>query len=328
MTGKALRLAFFGGRARPRFSSSEALSRGNLLLLGIVLHSRRVRLFVSAFAVCLTVLYAQAPEPGVGQDSALVREGSEIGRAEEELRRVKSLFEAGAASRAQVEKVQSVLEEARDHEVLRATLYGHIAIEELTEQQSSGMIEAAQRNVDRKQRLYDEALKLVTEGVRSRASLEPVRQEVEESRRVHAEALSRGRLFSELSEIVRAEQEAALHLEDRPNEPLPFVYRYDGDGKFETAHLKLAVLGFEKEFSKPLPISARGETALHRALGYDHRGRVDVGVSPDSKEGQWLRQFLEANRVPYFAFRGAVRGKSTAAHFHLGPPSLSLRRAD
>jgi hypothetical protein len=264
----------------------------------------------------------------VGQDHEAARQATEINRAEEELRRVQTLFEAGAASRAQVEKAQSALDEARDHEVLRATLYGHIAIEELTERESTDMIDAAQRNVDRKRRLYDEALKLVDEGVRGRASLDPLRQELEESQRVHAAAVARGRLFSELSDIARAEQEAALRLEDAPHDPLPFVHRYDGDGKFETAHLRLAVLGFEKEFNKPLPISARGETALHRALGYDHRGRVDVGISPDSKEGQWLRQFLEANRVPYFAFRGAVRGKSTAAHFHLGPPSLPLRRAD
>ena len=33
---------------------------------------------------------------------------------------------------------------------------------------------------------------------------------------------------------------------------------------------------YEEHFGKPLPISAMGETAVHRALGFDHRGRVDV----------------------------------------------------
>jgi hypothetical protein len=32
--------------------------------------------------------------------------------------------------------------------------------------------------------------------------------------------------------------------------------------------------------------------------------------------------------VPYFLFRAAVRGKASAAHIHIGPPSLRLKRAD
>jgi hypothetical protein len=140
--------------------------------------------------------------------------------------------------------------------------------------------------------------------------------------------LSRGRLFRELSEIAHTEDEVATQLEEAPQGPLPMIQRFDGDGVFHTGHLKMAVLEFEKEFGRALPISARGETALHRSLGYDHRGRVDVALSPDSKEGQWLQSYLETIRVPFYAFRGKVAGKSTAAHFHLGPPSLRLRRAD
>ena len=58
--------------------------------------------------------------------------------------------------------------------------------------------------------------------------------------------------------------------------------------------------------AKPLPISAEGETALHRSLGFDHRGRVDVAVNPDQPEGEWLMRYLESKRIPYFAFRAAV----------------------
>jgi len=64
-------------------------------------------------------------------------------------------------------------------------------------------------------------------------------------------------------------------------------------------------------------VSAMGETAVHRALGFDHRGRVDVAVNPDQPEGVWLREFLTENRIPYFAFRQAVPGKGHwSAHTH------------
>ena len=77
-----------------------------------------------------------------------------------------------------------------------------------------------------------------------------------------------------------------------------------------------------------MPISARGETALHRSLGFDHRGRIDVALNPDQREGVWLRTWLQRSKIPYYAFRAAVRGKATAPHIHLGPPSTRLRLAD
>jgi hypothetical protein len=67
-----------------------------------------------------------------------------------------------------------------------------------------------------------------------------------------------------------------------------------------------------------------GETAVHRALGFDHRGRVDVGLHPDTPEGAWLRAYLIENRIPFFLFRQAVPGKATGAHIHIGPISPHL----
>jgi hypothetical protein len=60
-------------------------------------------------------------------------------------------------------------------------------------------------------------------------------------------------------------------------------------------------------------------------MGFDHRGRVDVAVSPDQPEGKWLMRYLETNRIPYFAFRMAVAGKATGAHIHIGPQSTRLK---
>jgi hypothetical protein len=84
-------------------------------------------------------------------------------------------------------------------------------------------------------------------------------------------------------------------------------------------------VAFEKHFGKPLPVSALGETAVHRALGFDHRGRVDVALHPDQPEGLWLREFLTENHIPFFAFRQAVPGRATGAHIHIGPMSTHLK---
>jgi hypothetical protein len=92
--------------------------------------------------------------------------------------------------------------------------------------------------------------------------------------------------------------------------------------------IKTLTLAFEKKFDKPLPVSARGETAVHRALGFDHTGRIDVAITPDSAEGVWLRQYLEAKDIPYYAFRVAMPGKATGAHIHVGPGSTRLQATD
>ena len=68
-----------------------------------------------------------------------------------------------------------------------------------------------------------------------------------------------------------------------------------------------------------------GDTAVHRAMGFDHRGRVDVALSPDQPEGVWLREYLTGQEIPYFAFRHAVPGKATGAHIHLGPMSTRYK---
>ncbi|MCX6623679.1 MAG: hypothetical protein NTY38_21945, partial [Acidobacteria bacterium] len=99
-------------------------------------------------------------------------------------------------------------------------------------------------------------------------------------------------------------------------------------GTFAIAELEPIAHAFLAKFSHSLPVSASGETAVHKALGFDHRGRVDIALSPDQPEGKWLRGYLESHRIPYFAFRRAVPGKATAAHIHIGPPSPRLQSAD
>ena len=104
---------------------------------------------------------------------------------------------------------------------------------------------------------------------------------------------------------------------------------YEGDGAFNEARdLPPLEFAFASKFDRPLPISAEGETEVHRALGFDHRGRVDVAVVPGAPEGIWLRQYLQSRRIPYYAFSHAVPGKATAAHIHIGPGSTRAGRFD
>ena len=108
----------------------------------------------------------------------------------------------------------------------------------------------------------------------------------------------------------------------------PVMEHFEGDGSFTKEDFKHVLLAYEKQFSKPLPISAQGETALHRSLGFDHRDRVDVALFPDAAEGLWLRHYLEGSDIPYYAFRNSVPGKATAAHIHIGPPSNRIAKSD
>lgn len=78
---------------------------------------------------------------------------------------------------------------------------------------------------------------------------------------------------------------------------------------------------FARKFGHALPIGAFGQSALHDRWGYDHRNAMDVGVSPDSTEGQALMEYLRANGVPFTAFHFAVPGKATGPHIHVGLPS-------
>jgi hypothetical protein len=273
--------------------------------------------WISAFLVLAWAAPASAQAP----------DSPEIRKAQEEAARVRALVEAGALPRTSLDQVRQDLADAEDAQVLEKILYGSLTLEELTEQQADEMVAAATRRLDRQKAKLDQAGKLVDQGALSPLSLAPILEDLDRGRKTLDLALSRARLLRELAQMARAERVLLA----RPGEiPMPedlarLVERYDGDGAFRSTELKQILLAFEKKFSRPLPISARGDTAVHRSLGFDHRGRVDVAVDPDQPEGVWLRRFLQSLKIPFFAFRSPVRGKSTGPHIHIGPPSDLLR---
>lgn len=249
----------------------------------------------------------------------------EVERQNTELERIRGLVEAGALPRKALHDAQSAIDEARDRDILRATLYGNLTLEEFTEEQARTMIAAAERQLARQQERIDGVKKQIAQGVRPQTALTPYLEELDHVRKVHDAAVGRARLVENLAAMVRAEQEMEARMAAPAQDDPRFLDRYEGNGVFARNHYQYIERSFQLEFLKPLPVSAMGETAVHRSMGFDHAGRVDVAVNPDSKEGLWLRRHLEILKIPYFAFRGAVPGQSTGAHIHIGPPSSRLR---
>lgn len=258
---------------------------------------------------CATCVFAQAEDP------------PEVLRAKAGIERLRSLVDAGVAPRAQLERAEAAIADAEDAALLRRTVYGN----ELTDDQVEEMLAAASRRFDRRKQALAEARKLVDGGVASLLSLGPLLEELDTARREQDLAESRARFTRELSQMAHAEEVLENRLNHDPRSAHELADRYDGDGVFSMGTFARVELDFEKQFGKPMPVSAMGETAVHRTLGFDHRGRVDVAIHPDQPEGRWLLEYLVDRHIPYFAFRQAVPGKATGAHIHIGPMSTRFK---
>jgi hypothetical protein len=259
--------------------------------------------------VCASCAYAQTEE------------SPEVVRARAGIEKLRAMVEAGVLPKAQLEKAEAGIADAEDAALLRKTLYGT----ELTDDQAGDMLAAAKRRVDRRRQAYDEGKKLVDSGVASLLSLSTFLEELDLARKEFDLAESRARLTHELTQMAQAEELLDAKLDRQPEDARALADHYEGDGAFNMVTFARVESDFEKQFGKPLPISAMGETAVHRSLGFDHRGRVDVAIHPDQPEGHWLLEYLVDHHIPYFAFRHAVPGKATGAHIHIGPMSTHLK---
>lgn len=178
-----------------------------------------------------------------------------------------------------------------------------------------------QRALDQVSRTRD----LVDRGLVARRDLEINERAVEEAR---------GRLDQTWSEAVVAATliTKTLAWDAVAGRPLPpggeqtttALIRYQGRRPWVLS-LTAGLQGFfSRMFSRPLPISAYGQTAVHEKLGFDHRNAVDLAVHPDSAEGRAVMEWLRTAGLSFIAFRGAVAGAATGAHIHVGEPSQRL----
>ena len=248
-------------------------------------------------------------------------------RAQRDLDRVKMLIGQGAIPAMRLRAAQEDLQNALDMSILRANLFG----KDLLPEQADQMVMIAQKMVLRRQRSMIEMQQLVSSGVISRAEAEASGADFDRAQTELHLAETRARLIQQMAESLRIQKMIASYetqAESHPDWAGKVYTKYDGNGIFRRGDLSKIEFAFSTKFAKPLPISADGETALHRSLGFDHRGRVDVAVSPDQPEGLWLMKYLQTNRIPFLAFRMAVPGMATGAHIHIGTSSTKLVSAD
>ncbi len=158
------------------------------------------------------------------------------------------------------------------------------------------------------------------------------RREVDESEKALAESHQKmnetNQRLDEVDQLV-AEVVASEELSNQPNSQLPgttqrrvLLVRYLGRNNWSLSNdIAKVDAFFTQRFSRPMPVSAFGQTDTHNRLGFDHSNALDVAVHPDSVEGLALQGFLRAQGISFIAIRGAIAGSATGAHLHIGLPS-------
>jgi hypothetical protein len=268
-------------------------------------------------------MFAQDPVPPLLPD----QNDRTVVLKRENVDRVRKLVAMGALPLLRLTRAQEDLEDALDATILKQSIYS----KDLLPEQADQMVEVAQRMVFRRQRALIQIQQLVQSGVMSLSEAQATTGDFNQAKMELDWAQTRAELVRQMAENIRVEKEIASlesQAESHPDWAGKVYTRYDGNGVFTADERKQLEDAWLAHFFRPLPISADGETALHRSFGFDHRGRIDVAVAPDKPEGEWLLHYLESRRIPYFAFRSAVPHKATGAHIHVGPQSTRLALSD
>src|SRR5258708_8906941 len=244
---------------------------------------------LSFILLCFGALAAFGQTPA---DSPEAAANKRIELAKQELEKVANLVQAGALPRIRQEQAELDVADAQDDAILAHTLYGEMPVKEVTDKLLEEMVAAAQRRVERQQVRVDLAKKLVVDGVTAQSTVTPLEEELSMRRMNLNLAHSRARLMGELLAMpnyaasMREIQEATLI--EYHDVFTKGMEHYDGGGRFLASHdLKPLEAAFAKKFDHALPISAMGETDLHRSMGMDHSGRVELAVNPGEPEGVW-----------------------------------------
>jgi hypothetical protein len=244
---------------------------------------------------------------------AVVASAQDTIKAAGELERTRQLVAAGALPRAALEQAERANEKAQLQERMRGFVRRDVGVNDL-----GAMLEAATRLRDLAREEMEQARARVDVGALPPRELEPFRDALESAEKQLDLAQQRGKLVRQLADIASAEE----RFEELEEEDLAFAYV--GEGGFSDEDL-LAVDGiFYEYWGRAMPISANGDTELHRSMGLDHTGRVDVAVHPDEPDGNFLTALLQSWGIPFIAFRSAVPGQATGPHIHIGLPSPRL----
>lgn len=262
---------------------------------------------------------APPPAKSSGPSSAdLILEDPSVLRARLEVDKIRIMVENGTLPRIKLEKAEQDFLDKQDEALITRALYG----KDITSEQATETVAAAQRRLERRKKTAEEEEKLLSGGVIAKQEMISSQGDVDRAQKDLEWAIARGKLVKEVENMASAEAALMMRLDSMsPIESRKLVEHYDGKGSFTPFDRQRVEMAFLARFAHPIPISADGGSAVHRSMGFDHRGRVDVAVNPDAPEGVWLRHFLTVNRIPFFAFRAAVAHKATGAHVHMGPAS-------
>lgn len=255
----------------------------------------------------MLVCLAAAPWTAAAQDA--------LG-AKAELERTRQLVAAGALPRTALEQAERANEKAGLTEKMRDYVRRDVGVNEI-----GAMLETAARLRDLAREDFNTVRARVEAGATPANELPPARESLDAAEKQLELAEQRAKLVRELADMARAEE----NYKELEQEDLAFSFR--GEGGFSEDDLLAIDALFYEYWGRAMPISADGETDVHRSMGLNHTGRVDVAVHPDEEEGQFLITLLESWGVPYIAFRTAVPGQATGPHIHIGlaseriPPS-------
>ena len=247
----------------------------------------------------------------VGTAISLASMPTASAQTDPELERVEKLVRAGALPKRALVDAQTERLKRGYRETLTRTLLS----DTLSQGELKLMLDAADGLVRIAREHLELALARVEAGVIPAQRLQEAKDELTGAERQAELANTRADLIRQMERMVAAE----TYLEELEGEDLAF--RFEGFDDYELAMLEEIGDMYRYTFGSSPPVSADGDTDLHRSMGLDHTGRIDVALHPDSDEGMFLIYMLESLGIPYIAFRSAVPGQSTGPHIHVGPPS-------
>lgn len=295
-----------------------------------VLETRQISRSTPLLLLVLVLIQALGGNVNGQENSTSAFANNQLQREQNELERVRQLVDNGTLPRAKLKEAEERVADARDQDTLSKTLYGNTPVEKMMPADAAAMRDAAGRRIERQRKIVNDRRMFFESGALARTDVEAAEAELQLREQTLELVNTRLRLLEDLKRMAESERLA----ERLANPGLPNMHeaiargavtRFNGTTAFDPDQLPRLSAQYKKKFGQPLPISAIGETAVHRALGLDHRGRADIALNPDSPEGVWLRQLLEKSKLPYLAFRSAVIGAATAPHIHIGLGSARLQ---
>ncbi len=242
-----------------------------------------------------------APPPAPPESLEVAR--GEVQRAQAQLARTREAFAAGAVVRKDVDASERAVADAQERLDRLAN-----GTQRLTPAIAAEEVKRAEDRLERLRGDLDKVNVLAANGMAARLEVEKAQESVREASG-----------FLDLARLRAQELDHEWELARRVQE-----WQARG-GRFDDRILESLEKDYRRRFGQDLPISANGLTLTHAMMNFDHTGRTDVALPPDSAEGRWLVEQLTRRDIPFLVYREAVPGKATGAHIHLGLPSPRLR---